>query len=76
MVPVAGTPGRGGVPRQARQSEDGDQNPGGNPQLGWFEPWDQSRFDPSEPAIGRVQWRNAYRSFRANLAHFQHNIGV
>jgi hypothetical protein len=53
-----------------------DRNPGGNPQLGWFEPWDQSRFDPSEPAIGRVQWRNAYRSFRANLAHFQHNIGV
>lgn len=53
-----------------------DQNPGGNPQLGWFEPWDQSKFDPSEPAIGRVQWRNAYRSYRANLAHFQHNIGV
>lgn len=53
-----------------------DQNPGGNPQLGWFEPWDQSRFDPSEPAIGRVQWRNAYRSFRANLDHFQHNVGV
>jgi hypothetical protein len=53
-----------------------DQNPGGNPQLGYFEPWDQSKFDPSEPAIGRVQWRNAYRSYRANLAHFQHNIGV
>ena len=53
-----------------------DQNPGGNPQLGYFEPWDQSKFDPSEPAIGRVQWRNAYRSFRANLAHFQHNVGV
>ncbi|MBS2936186.1 hypothetical protein KDN32_00335 [Nocardioides sp. J2M5] len=53
-----------------------DQNPGGNPQLGWFEPWDQSKFDPSEPAIGRVQWRNAYRSYRANLAHFQHNVGV
>ncbi|GAB3017206.1 hypothetical protein GCM10011376_02660 [Nocardioides flavus (ex Wang et al. 2016)] len=53
-----------------------DQNPGGTPQLGWFEPWDQSRFDPSEPAIGRVQWRNAYRSYRANLDHFQHNIGV
>ena len=52
-----------------------DQNPGGNPQLGYFEPWDQSKFDPSEPAIGRVQWRNAYRSFRANLAHFQHNNG-
>jgi hypothetical protein len=53
-----------------------DQNPGGNPQLGWFEPWDQSRFDPSEPRIGRVQWRNAYRSYRANLDHFQHNVGV
>ncbi len=53
-----------------------DQNRGGNPQIGYFEPWDQSRFDPSEPAIGRVQWRNAYRSYRANLAHFQHNVGV
>ena len=53
-----------------------DQNPGGNPQLGYFEPWDQSKFDPSEPAIGRVQWRNAYRSYRANLDHFQHNVGV
>jgi hypothetical protein len=53
-----------------------DQNPRGNPQIGYFEPWDQSRFDPSEPAIGRVQWRNAYRSYRANLAHFQQNVGV
>ena len=53
-----------------------DQNPGGNRQIGYFEPWDQSKFDPSEPAIGRVQWRNAYRSYRANLDHFQHNIGV
>lgn len=53
-----------------------DQNPGGNPQIGYFEPWDQSRFDPSEPAIDRVQWRNAYRSYRANLDHFQHNVGV
>ena len=51
-------------------------NAGGNPQLGYFEPWDQSKFDPSEPAIGRVQWRNAYRSYRANLDHFQHNLGV
>ena len=53
-----------------------DQNPDGNRQVGYFEPWDQSRFDPSEPAIGRVQWRNAYKSYRANLDHFQHNIGV
>ncbi|GAA5106630.1 hypothetical protein GCM10023339_03780 [Alloalcanivorax gelatiniphagus] len=53
-----------------------DQNPDGNRQIGYFEPWDQSRFDPSEPAIGRVQWRNAYKSYRANLDHFQHNVGV
>jgi hypothetical protein len=45
-------------------------------QLGYFEPWNQQRFDPSEPYISRVQWRNAYKSFRANKSHFQHNIGV
>ncbi|GAB2865937.1 C39 family peptidase [Nocardioides pacificus] len=44
--------------------------------LSYFEPWNQQRFDPSEPYIGRVQWRNAYRSYRANQAHFQQNIGV
>lgn len=44
--------------------------------ISYFEPWDQSRFDPSEPAISRVQWREAYKSYRANQAHFQHNIGV
>ena len=53
-----------------------DQNTGGNRKIGYFEPWDQSRFDPSEPAIDRVQWRNAYKSYRANLDHFQQNIGV
>lgn len=44
--------------------------------LGYFEPWNQQRFNPSEPYIRRVQWRQAYRSFRANKAHPQHNIGV
>jgi hypothetical protein len=44
--------------------------------IGYFEPWNQPRFDPSEPYIARVQWRSAYRSYRANQAHFQHNIGV
>ena len=44
--------------------------------IGYFEPWDQQRFDPSEPYIARVQWRSAYKSYRANEAHFQHNIGV
>ena len=53
-----------------------DQNPDGNRQIGYFEPWDQSRFDPSEPTIDRVQWRNAYKSYRANLDHFQQNVGV
>ena len=45
-------------------------------QVGYFEPWNQQRFDPSEPYIDRVQWRSAYKSYRANQAHFLHNIGV
>jgi hypothetical protein len=44
--------------------------------VSYFEPWNQQRFDPSEPYIDRVQWRQGYRSYRANEAHFQHNIGV
>lgn len=44
--------------------------------VSYFEPWNQQRFDPSEPSIGRVQWRNAYKSYRANLAHPHRNIGV
>ncbi len=44
--------------------------------LGYFEPWNQQRFDPSEPYIARVQWRRAYNSFRANKDHPHQNIGV
>lgn len=44
--------------------------------ISFFEPWNQQRFDPSEPYISRVQWRSAYKSYRGNLAHPQHNIGV
>ena len=44
--------------------------------VGYFEPWNQQRFDPSEPYIARVQWRSAYRSYRANQAHPHQNIGV
>jgi len=44
--------------------------------ISYYEPWNQRRFDPSEPYIARVQWRSAYKSYRANKAHFQHNIGV
>jgi hypothetical protein len=46
------------------------------PLLGYFEPWNQQRFHPDEPFIPRVQWRNAYKSYRANEAHFQHDLGV
>lgn len=53
-----------------------DKNGDGPLKIGYFEPWNQQRFDPSEPYIARVQWRDAYRSYRANRAHFQHNIGV
>lgn len=44
--------------------------------ISYFEPWNQQRFDPSRPFIARVQWRQAYKSYRANQAHFLHNIGV
>lgn len=44
--------------------------------IGYFEPWNQQRFDPSEPYISRVQWRSAYKSFRGNQAHYAHNVGV
>jgi hypothetical protein len=44
--------------------------------IGYFEPWNQQRFDPSEPYIKRVQWRRAYKSYRANQAHPHQNIGV
>jgi hypothetical protein len=46
------------------------------PLLGFFEPWNQQRFHPDEPFIDRVQWRTGYKSYRANQAHFQHNLGV
>jgi hypothetical protein len=46
------------------------------PLLGYFEPWNQQRFHPDEPFIARVQWRDAYRSYRANEAHPLHNLGV
>jgi len=53
-----------------------DKNGDAANMVGYFEPWNQQRFHPDEPYIARVQWRSAYKSYRANLAHFQHNIGV
>lgn len=58
------------VGRGYERTEDGQKL------LGYFEPWDQSEFDPTEPRIARNQWQSAYKSFRANQAHFQHNLGV
>ncbi len=57
--------GRGYLVREGKPTE-----------VSYFEPWNQQRFDPSEPFINRVQWRAAYRSYRANLAHPAHNIGA
>jgi hypothetical protein len=57
--------GRGYLERDGKPTE-----------VSYFEPWNQQRFDPSEPFISRVQWRAAYRSYRANLAHPAHNIGA
>ncbi len=55
----------------------GYTNNGDKPtQISIFEPWNQQRFDRSEPYIDRVQWRNAYKQYRANQEHFQHNLGV
>ncbi|WP_067432321.1 C39 family peptidase [Nocardioides jensenii] len=53
-----------------------DKNGNGGRLLKYFEPWNQQRFDPSEPFISRNQTRYGYRSYRANLAHSMHNIGV
>jgi hypothetical protein len=53
-----------------------EKRDGKTPLLGYFEPWNQQRFHPDEPFIDRVQWRDAYKSYRANQAHFQHNLGV
>lgn len=53
-----------------------DQDANGQKLLGFFEPWDQSRFDPTEPRIARKQWQSAYKMYRANQVHFQHNVGV
>lgn len=44
--------------------------------LSFFEPWNQQRFNSSEPFIPRVQWRNAIDSYNANQAHSMHNLGL
>ena len=52
------------------------EQPGKPTEVSYFEPFNQQRFDPSLPYIKRVQWRDAYRSYRANIAHPLHNIGA
>ncbi len=46
------------------------------PVLGYFEPWNQQRFHPDEPYIPRVQWHDAYQSYRADKANFAQDVGV
>ena len=71
-TPTSTTTARG-TSRSAAATRSATARP---PLLGYFEPWNQQRFHPDEPFISRVQWRNAYKSYRANEAHFQHNLGV
>lgn len=44
--------------------------------IGYFEPWNQQRFDSSEPYIARRQWHRAYYSYQANQAHPAQNLGL
>lgn len=60
---------------QVGRGYDFNNGPGVN-QIGYFEPWNQAKFDPSERFIPRVQWRSAMNSYRANRAHPAKNIGV
>jgi hypothetical protein len=53
-----------------------DKRGGQTDLIGYFEPWNQQRFHPDEPFIARAQWRQSYRTFRATLAHYQHNVGI
>ena len=46
------------------------------PRSSYFEPWNQQRFDPSEPFISAGAVARRLPSYRANLAHPLHNIGV
>lgn len=44
--------------------------------IGYFEPWNQQRFDPSEPYIKRLQNRKMILSYRANQAHSYPTMGL
>lgn len=45
-------------------------------EIGYFEPWNQQRFHPSEPYISRVQWLPVDRELGAVKSNAFHNIGV
>lgn len=51
-------------------------NKHGQRMVGYFEPWNQQRFHPSEPFIARVQWAPADRELASIKANSLHNIGV
>jgi hypothetical protein len=45
-------------------------------EIGYYEPWNQKRFHPSEPYISRVQWLPVDRELSAIKANAFHNIGL
>ena len=45
-------------------------------EVGYYEPWNQQRFHPSEPFIKRVQWLPASRMLGAVKSNAFHDIGV
>ena len=48
----------------------------GDWKLGYYEPWNPQKFDNSRPFVERIQWRKARKSWNANLAHPQKNLGA
>ena len=45
-------------------------------EIGYYEPWNQQRFHPSEPFIKRVQWLPASRMLGAIKSNAFHDVGV
>lgn len=55
---------------------DFDSHTAKSEKLLYYEPFNPRRFNPERRFVARKQKRIATSSFKANKAHFQHNIGV
>ena len=53
-----------------------DKRDGKTPLLGYFEPWNQQRFDPYEPFIAARAVAQRLQVLPREPGHFQHNLGV